>query len=269
MKDQPTLANAVIVLSLVTGLLILSSCGTDVQQKEKEKSLKGEKITAQFFRNNPNKKILGTSACCSNDEKSSVEIYSVNINSSKAEELSQIIKNDLIKFSRKKDSENTSAYKKPKKIGDPNMEESIIAVDEESGRQVLLTPINDSDKTTNKYTFAKYNELSNTVGSFYYYTAKISIPLSSLEENPELRDNASIYIQIKDQYGNIRFSNTFTKDNQSSYQKIAKNESCMTNCFNTVYEGFSWWEKLYCWARGLACGVSIALACGYHCIFHT
>jgi hypothetical protein len=77
MKKSRHLGKSATVLFLVTGLFILSSCGSEVEQEEI--SLKGEKVSAEYMQKAKNLTFS------SNDTTNSpAEVYEVNTNSSKA-----------------------------------------------------------------------------------------------------------------------------------------------------------------------------------------
>lgn len=229
MKISSHLANGVIVLSLFAGLLILSSCSTDVQQKEKQISLKGEKVTAKYMQE------INNSANSSSEQTgNSFELYEVNTNSPEAkvveQKLASILNDSLSESS--KNTINMSAPPEPTRH-EPEMDEAYIREDSETGQQALVTPINDGVDTRREVTVSGYNESTNSIEKSIVVTVQGNYTAAEVVANPQLADQAELDITFQAETGEILFSHTFTAqnyNNMSAAKAAVTTSSCYWDC---------------------------------------
>ncbi|MEL7833021.1 hypothetical protein [Fodinibius sp. Rm-B-1B1-1] len=225
---------------ITISLLILTSCSTNVE--EEEISLKGDNITAELTQ---------SSQKTTESTQSTPQIYDVNTNSPKTDEVKQkltsILKDSLNESS--KENNNTANLQEPEKL-DPNMDEAVISEDNDTRQQTLVTPINDSDNTRVKATVSGYNETTNSIEKTIVVTVDGNYSVAQIDANPQLADQAEVTVTFETQSGQTLFSQTYTKQNwnNTDVPKLGESptmNSCYWDCMANYGYTFSGWQFAY------------------------
>ncbi len=236
------------------------------QTKTDKTPLKGKKITAEYLQKYSS--VTAKSDCCTG-KYSSFEVYSINTNSPKAKEIENRIISDLKSFSDK-DANKMSSIDDPEQFPDPNLDDGVIMVNPETGQERLAIPLDNGSDVIHEYSYAEYDSnIDAVISQLFYYKAETTYSKSELEANPDLAEQTTADIEIKDQNGQVLFSHVYNSSsvNKVNYNGNSTSDGCFGDCINEVREGMDWFTWLMCMAGGPICAIGFTLYCTAYCIF--
>lgn len=256
----------------------LVSCN-DTKISQEEIPLKGEKITDQ------NTRTATKYFNVNSNTNTKFEYYTVNTESKKANKLKRKIKKHFQNINGNSGSHSKSS---PETISSPesvSMDDAMIVEDTNSGEETIVTPIDDSNTSTNQLSFTGYDSEKNlTSNETYYYEAETNLSdseLSSIEQGQtsQLPSNAELQVEITNQAGSIvsKFdrsanSSTPSKSKNSEINSNSADEDfnylgCFQYCWDEEHANMTFFQEVHCAIFG--CGHIIFIECNARCLSYT